>query len=97
MYASAQTVAAGVPRLAIELRRSMPNLVYLYALQRAAEILGGEDALAARLRIPSQHLRLWTRGYAPVPPDIFLRVVDILVELPVDHSVAHSTRVSRDV
>ena len=75
----------------------MQDLVYIRAIQRAAQILGGGDALAARLRVPRQHLRVWTNGHAPVPPNIFLRVVDILVELPVDRPVAHSTRVSRHV
>ena len=71
----------------------MQDLVYIRAIERAAEILGGEHALAARLGIPPQRLRAWTNGFAQVPPDIFLLVVDILVE----SSIMRSKQVSPHV
>jgi len=56
------------------------DVVYSRALQRASEIKGGTEALAAHLGVPGERLRLWQKGLAPIPTDVFLRIVDILVE-----------------
>jgi hypothetical protein len=49
-------------------------------LKRAAELLGGEDALALQLRVTPSHLALWIAGVASPPGDIFLRAADIVSE-----------------
>ena len=48
-------------------------------LRRAAEIVGGEEALAGRLGITPSHLVLWLQGVADVPDSVFLRAVDIVL------------------
>jgi hypothetical protein len=54
--------------------------VHMAALQRAAEILGGRQALAQYLDVPLQFLELWLDGHTPPPPDVFLRAIDVVVE-----------------
>lgn len=56
------------------------NAVYRRALQRAAQVCGGPEALAARLAVPGQQVRSWIDGMEPCPGDVFLAVVDILVD-----------------
>lgn len=58
--------------------------VHLAALQRAAEILGGREALAQYLDVPLQLLDLWLDGHTAPPPDVFLLAIDVVVE----HGVA---------
>ena len=47
-------------------------------LQRAAEIVGGPDALALKLNVTPSHLSLWLTGLESPREDIFLRAVDIV-------------------
>jgi hypothetical protein len=49
-------------------------------LERAAEILGGENEVAAYLGVSLAHLRIWTRGMFAPPADIFLKLVDLISE-----------------
>lgn len=49
-------------------------------LERAAEILGGADQLAAYLGVSLAHLRIWMRGMFAPPADVFLKLVDLLSE-----------------
>lgn len=49
-------------------------------LQRAAELIGGQRALARRLRVPLPTLFLWVKGLGDVPQDVFIRAVDVLIE-----------------
>lgn len=58
----------------------MRHTVHTRALQRAAEMLGGADALCTLLGVPKRRLELWMRGQVSLPGDVFLRVVDILLE-----------------
>ena len=58
----------------------MANAVHVRALERAVEMLGGVDALARHLEVPARWLELWLRGTASTPPDVFLRVVDLLLD-----------------
>lgn len=51
-------------------------------LQRAVEILGGPDELAAYLGVSPARLRIWRRGLFALPDDMFLRLVDLLSEPP---------------
>jgi hypothetical protein len=61
--------------------------VYVRTLRRAAEIAGGATEFATRLGIPQRSLSIWIAGVEPVPTEIFLRAVDIVL----DHAF-HATR-----
>lgn len=54
--------------------------VYRRAVERAAQICGGADALAARLSVSAAQVKLWIEGVEPCPGDVFLGVVDLLVD-----------------
>ena len=54
--------------------------VYSRALLRAAELLGGRDKLARVLQLPKDELDRWIRGDANPPREVFLRVVDIILD-----------------
>jgi hypothetical protein len=62
----------------------MGNHVHARALLRAAGILGGVDALSERLHVHPGLLLTWMRGSADVPEDVFLTVVDIVLERDLD-------------
>jgi DNA-binding transcriptional regulator YdaS (Cro superfamily) len=47
-------------------------------LQRAADIVGGPEALAQKLRVTPSHLELWLKGLESPGEEIFLRAVDIV-------------------
>lgn len=49
-------------------------------LQRAAEILGSERALARRLRVPMPSLFAWIKGNDRPTRTVFLEAIDILIE-----------------
>jgi len=49
-------------------------------LQRAAEIIGDEVALAFKLRVTPSHLALWINGLERPPDDAFLKAVDIVLD-----------------
>ena len=49
-------------------------------LQAAADILGGEDALARRLEIGEVLLSAYMEGRRPVPDFLLLRAVDVVLE-----------------
>ena len=57
----------------------LPTL-YAGTLERAAELVGGEEQLALRLLVTPSHLALWMRGLASPPGDIFLKAADIVME-----------------
>jgi len=50
------------------------------ALQRAAELLGSERALARRLRAPMRDLLAWLHGTERPTRAMFLSAVDVLIE-----------------
>jgi DNA-binding transcriptional regulator YdaS (Cro superfamily) len=54
--------------------------VYIRTLKRAAEIVGGEEELARRLKVTPTHLALWLGGVVSPPGDVFLRAADIVSE-----------------
>jgi hypothetical protein len=54
--------------------------VYVRTLERAAEIEGGAQALALRLKVTPSHLMLWMHGAERPPVEIFLRAVDLVSE-----------------
>ena len=49
-------------------------------LERAAEILGGQDEVATYLGVSLTHLRIWKRGMFSPPADVFLKLVDLISE-----------------
>ena len=57
----------------------MPD-VYIRTLMRAAEISGGAQELAFKLKVTPSHLSLWLGGLEPCPPDVFLKAVDLVLE-----------------
>jgi hypothetical protein len=54
--------------------------VYAGVLVRAAEILGGPQALSEYLEVPATRIDPWLSGQSPPPADVFLRAVDLVVE-----------------
>ena len=54
--------------------------VYVRTLERAAQIAGGEQELALRLKITPSHLALWIHGVERPPVDVFLRAVDLVTD-----------------
>jgi len=54
--------------------------VHVRTLTRAAEIAGGEQELAFRLKVTPSHLSLWMGGLEPCPSHIFLKAVDLVLE-----------------
>jgi len=50
------------------------------ALQKAAELIGGRKDLAARLGVTVEEIEKWTAGTRRTPREIFLRVVDVLLD-----------------
>jgi DNA-binding transcriptional regulator YdaS (Cro superfamily) len=55
----------------------MPT-VHARTVQRAAEIVGGLEALAAQLDVRDENLKKWLQGALQVPQEIFLRCADIV-------------------
>ena len=55
----------------------MPT-VHARTVRRAAEIVGGLEALAAQLDVRDENLKKWLEGQLPVSQEIFLRCVDIV-------------------
>jgi hypothetical protein len=58
--------------------------IHTRALHRAAEILGGKRPLRAYLNVSAMVLAMWMSGTAPPPTDVFLKVVDLIVEKDLD-------------
>ena len=53
---------------------------YRLTVARAAEYLGGAQALCDRLGVPMRELTFWLEGKSTPPPAIFLKVIDIVLE-----------------
>jgi hypothetical protein len=71
-------------------------------LRRAAEIIGGEEALALHLGVTPSHLALWIRALGETPDVVFLRAVDVVLEhdagqLSPSSAAADVMQPSRDV
>lgn len=57
--------------------------VHRRALQRALELTGGVEPLAVYLKVPVNAVQFWLNGNSPLPGDVFLRIVDLVL----DHSM----------
>lgn len=58
----------------------MGNRIQMRAVQRASEIAEGIEALAVYLGVPPVAVAAWIQGTSEVPPSVFLRIVDIIVD-----------------
>ena len=54
--------------------------VYSRALRKAAELIGGREQLARILQVPPAQIELWIADEAKPPREIFLRIVDIILD-----------------
>jgi DNA-binding transcriptional regulator YdaS (Cro superfamily) len=52
----------------------------LSALQRAALIAGGAQALSSKLQVRFARVDSWIDGQQPIPLEIFLKIIDMLLE-----------------
>jgi len=52
--------------------------VYIRTFKRAAEIVGGEEALAFQLQVTPSELALWIQGKVSPPGDAFLRATELV-------------------
>jgi hypothetical protein len=53
--------------------------VYARTLRKAAEALGGIEALARHLGVATEDVYLWAQGSKPIPQAVFLKAVDLVV------------------
>lgn len=53
-------------------------------LERALELSGSRPALSHRLRVPIAAIEDWLTGKERIPRPVFLLVVDIILEEPVE-------------
>lgn len=57
---------------------SVPTDVHARAMRRAAQVMGGVEALRAHLQVSMRDLSRWMAGEVRPPDTVFLRVVDLL-------------------
>ena len=60
----------------------MYETVHAKAIRKAAETLGSVQELQRFLQVPSHDLLRWMNGAEEPPLQVFLRVVDIILEKP---------------
>ena len=58
----------------------MPTAVHKRALQRAIDLAGGVEPLARHLKVPPTTLKFWLNVSSPLPDDMFLKIVDLLLD-----------------
>ena len=75
-------------RIVLERADALAISVQSRALRKAAELAGGQKKLAERLGVGVAEIEKWTAGKAATPREIFLRVVDLIIDeiTPVDGS-----------
>jgi hypothetical protein len=54
--------------------------VYARAVRKAAELVGGRARLARMLQVPADEIEKWISEERKPPREIFLRVVDIIID-----------------
>jgi hypothetical protein len=65
-------------------------------LQRALRIVGSHEDLARLLQVRQIPLAIWLGGVTPVPDDIFLKAVDIVLNHETDRLSLFSDDVAAD-
>ena len=63
-------------------RRALISAPYLRVLRKAAEIAGGESALAAALAVAPDRLRSWLAGDVVPPVDFYVAALGIVERAP---------------
>jgi hypothetical protein len=58
----------------------MAASVYSRALLKATDLVGGREQLAKLLHVPKADLDSWIADEAKLPRDIFLRIVDLILD-----------------
>jgi hypothetical protein len=58
----------------------VPTAVHKRALRRAIELAGGLEPLARQLKVPASAVRFWQGASGPLPDDIFLKIVDLVLD-----------------
>ena len=53
---------------------------YRFTLARAAQALGGAQALCTRIAVPLREMTMWLEGKSTPPMYVFLRIIDILLD-----------------
>jgi hypothetical protein len=61
--------------------RFVTDSLHARLLGKAAELLGGRAPLSRELQVPAQNLARWIAGIEPMPRLVFLKVVDLIIEL----------------
>lgn len=61
--------------------------LYRRTLRRALEVAGGQSALRAKLAVSDTHLSSWLQGAQPIPEQVFLQLVDIVVRPEPGHGI----------
>jgi hypothetical protein len=57
----------------------MDMLTYMRSVQHAAELSGGDEALAARLRVPVHEVRAWSAGTRQPSTADYLLILDLVI------------------
>lgn len=70
--------------------------VYSRAVRKAAEMVGGRERLARVLQVPAAEIDKWILGDKRPPREIFLRVVDLLIEDSAGSDAANDAPGSKD-
>lgn len=73
----------------------MDSRVSVETLQQAAEVAGGQEALARRFNVPEARLRRWMAGFGSPPLEIFLAALDIVAAGPALLGLTRSVSVPR--
>jgi hypothetical protein len=58
----------------------VPTAVHKRALRRAIDLAGGTEPLATYLKVSPTAVKFWLNASSPLPDDMFLKIVDLLVE-----------------
>lgn len=76
-------------------RESVPSLsIQARTLQKAAQLLGGERALARYLKVPMPDLFAWMRAGTMSPPEsVFLKAVDLVMNDLNDRDAARAQKI----
>ena len=63
----------------------MQEELRLRALRRAVELCGGVSALSMRIGYPGLYLEQMLAGSEPMSPDVFMRVIDVVIDGDLDN------------